>query len=643
MLLLALAVSIDVLWLVASGLRQVDRELRQITEQQVPTVLQVQALLREAQRLAAIAPEAVTAREALTYNALGEQVDQIARRADSILGSLAAAPVLPPAELAALRRRTDALVERLRDLLAVAEHRILLERQRLILRERLQLVARRLQRAGAAAADGAGGGCLSRWQAALSQVVAELLALGDSQVSARADAAAARVEQAGRTLTTEGDCALARRPATLPFDARAMQAEILALGADDGLFTLERERLRLRDELDDRLSSARHHGEVLLVQTERLFAETRARMAAQGRATRELLRRRLLLLTLTPLALLAVTLGVYWYLSRALLRPIRGLCEALRFAATGGMPRFPAAGNDEVGAIIDASRETLQALNTRELVALMGGTIHLSSREGRGATFSVELPAVESRRVTVGPASAVAVTGYLGPRPRLLVVDDVPSNREVIANVLAGLGFQIHQAPEPGTAAVLAARHPPDLVLMDLAMPDWCGYAGAHAVRVATGRPDLPVVVVSATPLSRADARTLGFITALMKPVETRALLKVVGTVLGLEWMPAPEPPSDADHRPPPPGAPSTSAPTGLVEAVSTTSMTDDAILHVPIRIELEAALELADEERLDDLHEWCDALAEGEPDLARFAARARGYLAAGDLAGLRAWLRRWL
>lgn len=71
--------------------------------------------------------------------------------------------------------------------------------------------------------------------------------------------------------------------------------------------------------------------------------------------------------------------------------------------------------------------------------------------------------------------------------------------------------------------------------------------------------------------------------------------------------------------------------------------MPEVAVVHVPIRIELEAALELADYDRLDDLHEWCDALAEGEADLARFAARVRNYLAAGDLAGLRARLRRWL
>jgi signal transduction histidine kinase/DNA-binding NarL/FixJ family response regulator len=859
-LLLALAVSIDVLWLVAAGLRQVDGELQQITEQQVPTLLQVEALLREAQRLVAVAPEAVTARDALTYDALRGQVDAIARRADGILATLAAAPALPAADLAALRRRTDALVERLRDLLAVVDRLGALDHRRLVLRERLYLVAERLWRAGAAADGGADAGCLLRWQAALSQLVAALLALGDSQIQAQLDAAAARFGQAAQALALEGACTLARLPAEMPFDAPAMQAEILGLGADGGLFTLERERLRLRDRIDDRLASARFHGEALLGQTERLFAETRARMHAQGRTTRELLRRRLLLLILTPIVLLAVTLGVYWYLSRALLRPIGELREALRVAATGGMPRFPSAGNDEVGAIIDASRETLRALNTRErqlqaamataerasrakstflahmshelrtplnavlgfaellhgrlpaageqrewsasilrggrhlkrliddsldlaaieagrmqivpadvdlpalleeiaaslgpparekglgfalllaedlprslrldplrlrqillnlvgnaikytergavrlhaetrhdaggsprlrlcvedtgpgiparaqerlfrpyeqlrpgqpgsglglaitreLVTLMGGTIHLASREGRGAAFSVELPAVESRGAAVGPAPAVVVTGYRGPRRRLLVVDDIASNREVIANSLAGLGFQVHQAPEPETAAALAARHLPDLVLMDLAMPDWCGYAGAYAVRVAAGRSDLPVIVVSATPLSDDDARALGFVAALMKPVDTPALVAAIGEVLGLEWARSPPLSSDpsaadAGARGQPDRPAQTPAQPGLAAAARATPTPAEAMLHVPIRIELEAALELAAEERLDDLNDWCDALADGEPELAPFAARVRAYIAAADLPALRQWLSRWL
>ncbi len=365
-LLVALAISIDVVLLVASGLRQVDRELEQITEHQVPILLKVDALLREAQRLVSLAPELVTARDVLTYNALSGQVDASDRRTDEILTTLAQAPALPASELGDLGERSAALTERLRELLTVIDRRIRLEQQRHVLRERLHLIADRLLRASAQASAGDGDGCLLRWQGALGQLVAELLGLGTEQARSQLDDAFARFGRTAKRLTAEGPCAQGLLGQAMPFDANAMQAELIAYGQADGLFRLERERLALREQLDNGLRSARWHGEALLAQTERLFVETRLRVRAQGQETRALLRKRLLLLTLTPLALLAITIGVYWYLSRALLRPIRGLREALGTALRGGTPHFPPAHRDEVGAIINASRETLQALAARE-------------------------------------------------------------------------------------------------------------------------------------------------------------------------------------------------------------------------------------------------------------------------------------
>jgi len=870
-LLVALAVSIDVPLLVASGLRQVDRNLEQITEHQVPTLLQVGALLGEAQRLVSLAPELVTARDVLTYDALGGQVDAIEQRTREILTRLAEAPALPASELSDLRGRSTALTERLRELLAVIDRRILLEQRRRVLRERLHLVANRLQQASAEASATNGDGCLLRWQTALGQLVAELLALDANQVPSQLDDAVARFELIGRRFRAEGVCVQALLPKAMPFDANAMQAEIIALGQDGGLFTLERERVALREQLDNGLRGARWHGEALLGQAERLFAETRSRIGEQGRETRALLSKRLLLLTLTPLVLLATTIGVYWYLSRALLRPIQGLREALRTAFRGGTPRFPPAGRDEVGAIIDASRETLQALAarerelhaaiahaerashakstflthmshelrtplnailgfaellhgrlaartsngadgdgkprewcatilrgghhlrrliedsldlgaieagrmqiaptdvdlpaligeiagslsprarekgltfelilsddlprqlrldphrlrqvllnlvgnavkytetgtvrlqaetlpdasgaarlhlcvedtgpgipahardrlflpfeqlhpgqpgsglglaiTRELVELMDGRIKLDSHEGRGSTFSVELPAVATRR-TARPASSMpGVTGYGGQRRRLLVVDDIASNRALLAEQLEAIGFRVDQAADPETAATQAVSNPPDLVLMDMAMPNWCGYAGAYAVRTACARADLPVVIVSATPLQPADARALGFETALIKPVQTPELLDVIKASLGLQWITDREPSGElvaadddmaTDDSATQKKTQMTTPPKNHDADLRTTRTPDTTMLLAPIRIEIDAALDLAADGQKDTLADWCGALVDGQPELAPFADQARAFLAADDLSGLRAWLAQW-
>jgi len=138
-------------------------------------------------------------------------------------------------------------------------------------------------------------------------------------------------------------------------------------------------------------------------------------------------------------------------------------------------------------------------------------------------------------------------------------------------------------------------------------------------------------------------------VTALLKPVRTEDLLDAIGRVLDLAWMAAPAPPgrtSDAADQaapqPPVPEAPGSSV-TAPDDAPHSPAATDDAALLAPIRLEIEAALDLAAAARREDLQEWCTALADGEPALAPFAARARAFVAAGDWTGLRDWLQRWL
>ncbi len=283
---------------------------------------------------------------------------------------------------------------------------------------------------------------------------------------------------------------------------------------------------------------------------------------------------------------------------------------------------------------------------TRELVELMGGRIGLDSHEGRGSTFSVELPAVAARRLASPASSVTAVTGYAGPRRRLLVVDDIASNRVVLAERLEAIGFRVDQAADPETAAAHAVSNPPDLVLMDMAMPDWCGYAGAYAVRTACDRSDLPVVIVSATPLPPADARALGFETALIKPAQTPELLDAIKATLGLQWITGPEPSGEPiatdDDSATQKKTQMTTPPTNHGADPHTTPTPDTTLLLAPIRIELDAALDLAADGQKDSLADWCSALVDGQPELAPFADQARAFLAADDLTGLRAWLAQW-
>ena len=113
----------------------------------------------------------------------------------------------------------------------------------------------------------------------------------------------------------------------------------------------------------------------------------------------------------------------------------------------------------------------------------------------------------------------------------LLVVDDESALRTVIAEVLRDEGYTVVTA-DGGRAAVAAfAREAPDLVLMDVMMPDMDGREAYLAMRAqAHGRP-VPIVLMSAAVArARTDPGVSGF---LPKPFDVEQLLGLVARLLG--------------------------------------------------------------------------------------------------------------
>ena len=99
------------------------------------------------------------------------------------------------------------------------------------------------------------------------------------------------------------------------------------------------------------------------------------------------------------------------------------------------------------------------------------------------------------RRRGLTRGNAEAKVGHDGVR-RILIVDDEPAVREVIATVLADEGYAVQMAPDGRIALDLIASAPPDLLITDLMMPHVDGWAVlAHA---RTHDPALPVILMSA-------------------------------------------------------------------------------------------------------------------------------------------------
>ncbi|HUG23463.1 ATP-binding protein [Piscinibacter sp.] len=176
---------------------------------------------------------------------------------------------------------------------------------------------------------------------------------------------------------------------------------------------------------------------------------------------------------------------------------------------------------------------------SRQLVMLMGGDIHVESRVGIGSRFWFELDLPVAAR---GPFEAVSaiqdITGYEGPRRKVLVVDDIDANRAPVLEFLGGLGFDLLEADSGDTAVRCIESESPDVVLMDSVMPVMDGLEAIRRLRGIETFRDLPIIVVSAN-ASGTDRQTslaAGANAFLPKPVDFERLLPEMAALLGLTW-----------------------------------------------------------------------------------------------------------
>jgi two-component system chemotaxis response regulator CheY len=105
-------------------------------------------------------------------------------------------------------------------------------------------------------------------------------------------------------------------------------------------------------------------------------------------------------------------------------------------------------------------------------------------------------------------------------RPRAVLVEDDPSFRELITLYLQHLGFEVKQITEGKTAMNTLERLSPDLVCLDLMLPQFSGYDICEHIRRTPAVKDVPVLVMSSRshPTDRANAEEAGASAYLVKP-----------------------------------------------------------------------------------------------------------------------------
>jgi CheY-like chemotaxis protein len=173
---------------------------------------------------------------------------------------------------------------------------------------------------------------------------------------------------------------------------------------------------------------------------------------------------------------------------------------------------------------------------SRQLIERMGGRIGVESEPGRGSTFWFELPLVPTREAVA--ETAAAATGPVRPL-RVLVADDVATNRELLRALLRRGGHEVRLAVNGVEALALAQSELPDLVLMDVSMPELDGMETARRLRALDGplaRVPIVALTAHAFPADVEACLAAGMNGHLAKPIDPAALNAVLARVAAGGW-----------------------------------------------------------------------------------------------------------
>ncbi|GHS85669.1 hypothetical protein AGMMS49957_02250 [Synergistales bacterium] len=175
----------------------------------------------------------------------------------------------------------------------------------------------------------------------------------------------------------------------------------------------------------------------------------------------------------------------------------------------------------------------------KRIVDLMGGEIKVESELGKGSRFICELPLridltapepPENDAQNTDTGVSVDFTGR-----RVLIVDDVEVNREILFAILEDTGAILDGACDGEEALRMFSQNKYDLVLMDLHMPVMDGFSATKGIRASAQPWSKTVPVISVSAESGADLQSkcinVGITDHLPKPVETNALLAMIANL----------------------------------------------------------------------------------------------------------------
>jgi DNA-binding response OmpR family regulator len=113
-------------------------------------------------------------------------------------------------------------------------------------------------------------------------------------------------------------------------------------------------------------------------------------------------------------------------------------------------------------------------------------------------------------------------------KPRILVVDDDVPILTLMRNLLREFGFEPVVAGTGAQALALAGEQRPDLVLLDINMPEMSGSEVIRALRRDHGAVEMPILILSGEPMAPTEVAALGANAAVQKPFDVPELIQQI-------------------------------------------------------------------------------------------------------------------
>ncbi|OFX26527.1 MAG: hypothetical protein A2041_09495 [Bacteroidetes bacterium GWA2_31_9b] len=160
---------------------------------------------------------------------------------------------------------------------------------------------------------------------------------------------------------------------------------------------------------------------------------------------------------------------------------------------------------------------------TSNLAKIMNGDISLTSEIGKGSKFIVKLENVETTNSEIQGKSNTELLKEITftDKVKILIVDDLEENRKIIRLNLVKFNFEIFEAANGYEALDIFKKNTPDLVFMDLLMPELDGYETFKKIQQNSEWEKIPVIAITAYTLNNEKEQVLnmGFAGYLSKPI----------------------------------------------------------------------------------------------------------------------------